>query len=152
MHPDERKAYNRQYYQTHKKKIQKRIRNRYRTDDDFQERARTKARERYRQKMGIKGFGTPVPGHPFIVEHKGIWYYPLSHAVEAAEVSSQTVRRWIKVGIIPPPVQEETGRGWQFFTQVQLRLLTKMRGYSAMKKQEKEDVKQLIRERWDNGD
>jgi hypothetical protein len=145
--------YNKAYYNSHKQDILLRKRERYKKDKGYRDRVKSFSRERYvgyKEDNGaeVYSFGESQEDSSIVKGHDGKIYYSAKHAAVQANVCQSTIRKWSNEGVIPPPKQEERGRGWRWFNANQLAILNKFRGYNTMPMKTRTALRLFAKQHW----
>lgn len=143
--------YHRDYYRRKRTSLLAKRRKRYRTDAEYRELVKTRARDRHRRlrKKADSGAGG-------LVKSVGSEYFTVSKVATEIGLSPNTIRAYHRKGIIPvPTVSKETGKyGWNLYSKKQILLLKRV--FRRFKDPEDSavrsliDVKRLLEKEWLN--
>jgi hypothetical protein len=148
--------YWRQYYAENKKRLSDIKKAKYKDDPNFRDKRIRQAKMRYQRlqqagELRTFAFGEPLKGHGVVVDPEtGITYYSMKYASKVVKVTILTIRRWEKLGIIPPSKREEIGRRWRWFTVPQIILMRKyLSKYGSLTYEQRTAVRLFVKKYWD---
>jgi len=154
---DDKKSYNRQYYIEHRKENLEKKRRRYKTDLDYAAVTKKASREAYRIKLKKEGkelcssLGDSLEDSSVIRTPEGETLFSAKHAAKEAGIDLSTLRRWCKTGVVPPPLQEEDGRRWRWFTFNQIIILSKFKSYRRRTAKQRMALRLHAQTKWNEG-
>lgn len=141
----EETPYHIKYYEENKRSISNIRKMRYRTDPEYREKIKRKARDRYNKKYRSpnKKLGYTVK----VVDGKPV--FTIKYVLAVINKSRDFLEVWEDRGIIPKSTYTDT-RGWRLYTQHQIDLLDYAIGKYDEKEWDREEVEAFLHAKWDD--
>ena len=133
------------WYQDNKERLNESRRERYRSDNEYRDKARKHSREAYRSKRNKK----PQPLAGIFKDRKGNVFFTLRIISEVTGLSCWTLRNYHKQGVIPA-CTHMTKSGWRLYTAKQKQAIQEAFKQYELEEatRKKELIKAYLKRRW----